>query len=488
MTADLPFYDVLSPSQPYYDGLFAIADTQRAGSIGGTEAVRFFQTSGLPVEALKTVWTVADQPASNQLDKRKFAVAVRLIQLLQNNAKGEGASLAAPDGVVLKPVHFEGISGVRVAMPPPDAAVAPAPAAPQPPPQQQQQYQQPPPPQQQQYQQQQQQYQPQQAPMTPPRPPVHPPAAGGSVVGGGAGPMMMTSTALTTQDPFVMTPAERQRYESLFPQYATKDGYVYGAQAVELFSKSGVPQPQLAAIWNMVDIGPVDNRLDPLEFAMAMHMIVCVSKKNLPLPPTLPYSLKLLKEQQQQQQPPAMVVPQQGHQPTFSQPGSPVSAARAAPTPPPTMTMSQQQQQQPRYGNYQQPPPGQGTMTMGVPRVQTPYHQQQQQQQQAGANSIPSPGPQMSGIPEPAPSSAFSSLPSPPPLSQPAGGLSISDAFEGLGGGLGGMASPSYVAPVSSFGGYGGDASVSSAQDEMFHIPDPAPVMSVQAPAPASSP
>lgn len=93
----------------------------------------------------------------------------------------------------------------------------------------------------------------------------------------------------------------------------------------------------------------------------------------------------------------------------------------------------------------------------------------------------------MSGIPEPAPSSAFSSLPSPPPLSQQAGGgLSISDAFEGLSAG-GGLSSPSYAAPVPSFGGYAGDASVSSAQDELYHIPDPAPVTTAPAPAPAQA-
>ena len=106
------------------------------------------------------------------------------------------------------------------------------------------------------------------------------------------------SVALTTQDPYGLTPQEQSRYEDLFPNYEVKkDGYVYGKEAVELFSKSGVPQDQLRDIWNLVDT-PVDNRLDKLEFAMAMHLIVCVSKKNLPLPTSLPISLKSLKSQQ----------------------------------------------------------------------------------------------------------------------------------------------------------------------------------------------
>jgi hypothetical protein len=95
-----------------------------------------------------------------------------------------------------------------------------------------------------------------------------------------------------------MTPQDRGRYETLFPQYAKPDGFVYGQEAVALFMKSGVNQTVLREIWNMVDT-PVDNRLDPLEFAMAMHLIVCISKKNLPLPKgTLPHSLKVLKSQQ----------------------------------------------------------------------------------------------------------------------------------------------------------------------------------------------
>jgi hypothetical protein len=305
------------------------------------------------------------------------------------------------------------------------------------------------------------------------------------------------STALATQDPFVLTPAERSRYETLFPQYA-KDGFVYGPQAVELFSKSGVPQSQLAAIWSMVDTNPVDNRLDALEFAMAMHLIVCVSKKNLPLPPALPHSLKVLKDQQHQQ-PPSVVVPQHQqhlHQPALSQPGSPVSAARTAPTPPP-LPMTQQAQ----YG-YQQPTP---PPAMGG-RIPSPMPASQQyvyQQPPPPAASISSPQPIQHTMaappqPEPAATSAFSSLPSPPPLAQ-TGGMSISDAFEGLDGGAT-LGMSGGVPPATSFGGYGGgfggDASVSSAQDELRHhhheaatvAPEPAPALRSAAPAFAEPP
>jgi hypothetical protein len=94
-----------------------------------------------------------------------------------------------------------------------------------------------------------------------------------------------------------MTPQEQARYEGIFPNYATPEGFVGGKEAVELFSKSGVDTAALGKIWNMVDT-PVDNKLDKLEFAMAMHLIVCISKKSLPLPVVLPISMKSLKSQQ----------------------------------------------------------------------------------------------------------------------------------------------------------------------------------------------
>ena len=276
--------------------MFKITDVQGRGNIGGAEAVKFFGRSKLPIETLKNIWTVADQPSTSSLDLKKFAVAVRLIQLTQNGQKGKGATLETPSGVVLKPVFFEGVSGVTVQMPPaprqggmpPPHPTPQQPNRPMPPPQQQAYRAQTPPgsvvgsqpssparsprqgmqiPPQQQY---------QQTPSTP-------------------------SRALVGMDPYTLTPQERQRYEGIFPSYAKieADGskFVYGSEAVPLFMKSGVDPTSLREIWNMVDRNPVDNRLDELEFAMAMHLIVCVSKKNLPMPPggTLPNSLLALK-------------------------------------------------------------------------------------------------------------------------------------------------------------------------------------------------
>jgi hypothetical protein len=109
-------------------------------------------------------------------------------------------------------------------------------------------------------------------------------------------PAPAQTTALAAQDPYIMYPNEQSRYEALFSQYEVKhDGYVYGKEAVALFSKSGLEKDQLRDVWNLVD-EPVDNRLSTLEFAIAMHMIVCISKKKLPVPHRLPPSLQALKD------------------------------------------------------------------------------------------------------------------------------------------------------------------------------------------------
>jgi hypothetical protein len=308
------------------------------------------------VEVLKNIWTVADQPSTSSLDLKKFAIAVRLIQLTQNGQKGQGPTLAVPEGVALRPVFFEGVSGVSVPLP---NAAGPGP---------EQQQQQPPPPtptqqqrppvQQQQMQQQMQMQQPPASPMSQ-RQPVSMPGTPATTA---------TTRAMVAQDPYTMSPQERSRYEDLFPLYAKPDGFIYGTEAVALFTKSGVDPMVLREIWNMVD-RPVDNRLDKLEFAMAMHLIVCISKKNLPAPKgSLPNSLKALKA--------ASTAPATAPSP------APPEVARSAPAEIPS-------------------PPG----PQGMP-------------------------PQSMGRPPPPVATSFDQGGPPPVVST--GGMSISDAFEGL--------------------------------------------------------
>jgi len=300
--------------QQYYEGLFLTADIARGGNIGGAEAVGFFSRSKLQVATLKSIWTLADQPVTNSLDRKKFATAIRLIQLSQNGLKAQGANLGGPPG--MRPAMFEGVSGVTLQLPSPESSVVPSPPGALTPQTSQTMV----PPQAHYPQQPQQSLAPQhgvapgqESQSTTPSVTSAPPSPASRA---GVLPMPPSmSTAITTQDPYTISPQEQSRYGDLFPNYA-KDGYIYGKEAVELFTRSGVPQDDLKKIWNMVDL-PVDNRLDKLEFALAMHLIVCISKKGLPLPPSLPVSLKNLKYQQ--------------HNPTESQVMPPSIIESAAP-------------------------------------------------------------------------------------------------------------------------------------------------------------
>ena len=211
-----------------------------------------------------------------------------------------------------------------------------------------------------------------------------------------------------------MFPQEQSRFDMLFPQYEVqKDGYVYGAEAVALFSKSGADKGDLRKIWQLAD-DPVDNRLSKLEFAIAMHLIVCVTKKGLPCPASLPPSLRALKDNE------------------ASGVGADIAAAGGGPPPLTPQPHGQPMQQQ------QQPPamfPG------SVPATPKPDSiQQQPAQPVSGLSSMPSPShaiqqhPHMSmGTAPPQPQVGDSAgMAGPPPLGHAVGGTSISDAFSGL--------------------------------------------------------
>lgn len=278
-----PSYTPLVHELNYYNGLFQVADISQSGEVNGRDSVAFLSKSKLPVDLLKNIWNMVDQnPKTNTLNPSKFFTAVRLIQLYQNGQKPNGPTLQCADGnPVMRPPFFEGVTGVMVQ---PFAIVSPSMAgntstdaaatnfnAP---------------------------------PMSSnammntntPSSFSSPPRDSATTAVPQTQPNSTTVTTALTQDPYMMLPGEQVRYESLFPQYE-KDGFVHGSEAVALFTKSGLGKEILRDLWNMVD-DPVDNQLSKLEFAIAMHLIVCISKKNLPVPPSLPLSLKLLKERE----------------------------------------------------------------------------------------------------------------------------------------------------------------------------------------------
>jgi hypothetical protein len=90
---------------------------------------------------------------------------------------------------------------------------------------------------------------------------------------------------------YAVSAADQAKYDSIFATTdGDGDGFVSGAEAVALFSKSGLDKATLKAIWTLADADR-DARLDHGEFSVAMHLVVSVSKRGLPLPPALPTEL-----------------------------------------------------------------------------------------------------------------------------------------------------------------------------------------------------
>jgi hypothetical protein len=194
-----------APSQAYFDRLFALADVTGAGKISGSSAVSFLTKSQIPLPALKAIWSLSDTSGSHALDRPQFYVALRFIQILQAVMAQTGS-----------------LQSVRITQ---DLLKAHS------------------------------------------QKELRPPTFDGVDIGTSTGPSVgsevasSTPAAVTSSDQYAMTPSERERYDTLFPAYSTNnDGFIYGSEAVALFSKSGLDRQALRQIWNLSD-EPVDNRL-----------------------------------------------------------------------------------------------------------------------------------------------------------------------------------------------------------------------------------
>lgn len=74
----------------------ASAGTQTAGLVSGKVAVTFFQTSGLPVATLRSIWTLCDTvPPKGKLSESEFFTALSLIALAQAGKQATLAVLAS---------------------------------------------------------------------------------------------------------------------------------------------------------------------------------------------------------------------------------------------------------------------------------------------------------------------------------------------------------------------------------------------------------
>ncbi|KAL7692191.1 putative EH domain, EF-hand domain pair protein [Plasmopara halstedii] len=226
------------PSSPqekqYYDLLFTHVDNQHRNAISGQQAVAFFARSHLDSSTLREIWSIADAHQRSELSRNEFYVAMRLISMIQ---RGEQVSVQRFSQFAAMSYPLAMMDG----MPPPSSI----------------------------------QQQPIQSQESHPIEPL-------------CGSMQQQPTPT---GPYALSADEKSKYDNIFQQYDTdRDGFIMGSEAVTLFQMSGLDRIVLRNIWSMADITQ-DSKLSAQEFYVAMHLIVCVSKRGLPMPATLPREL-----------------------------------------------------------------------------------------------------------------------------------------------------------------------------------------------------
>uniref|UniRef100_M4B9Y8 Calmodulin n=1 Tax=Hyaloperonospora arabidopsidis (strain Emoy2) TaxID=559515 RepID=M4B9Y8_HYAAE len=255
-TQQVPLLHTWVPPSPQeqqlYDCLFAQVDDQRRNVIGGQQAVAFFSRSHLDKTVLREIWNVADGRRQSALSRHEFYVAMRLISMAQH---GEQVSVQSFYCFAMQTYPLPMIEGVSLPQGVQNVQNV-----------------------------QQQQQLPTQVQVQAQAHVQHSPRK----LEPKGHPQQLSSNG----DAFAPTADEMSKYQLVFQKYDTDhDGFLNGAEAVALFQLSGLNRNVLRDIWTMADVTR-DSKLNTEEFYVAMHLIVCVTKRGLQMPPTLPPELE----------------------------------------------------------------------------------------------------------------------------------------------------------------------------------------------------
>ena len=235
-----------SVEHAYFDSLWQTALIGADGGssldseLSGKAAVQFFQRSNIDTAYLKMVWSFSTPTAT--MSKPQFYTALRYISMIQNGdipiskerlLSGMQLNIGLP--------RFSGI----------DAPVTPVALA---------------------------------------------------TTGAGA-PSSNTFTAAASPTPatasannaaaYAITAIDHGKYHDLFVSYdSDRDGYLTAEESMAVFRKSGLQADLLLQVFQLADCDK-DSRLTSKEFAIAFHLILCNTKKGLPVPTNgLPPMLK----------------------------------------------------------------------------------------------------------------------------------------------------------------------------------------------------
>ena len=121
----------------------------------------------------------------------------------------------------------------------------------------------------------------------------------------------MSTQSTGAMDNWLINPQEKAQFDSQFARLDTANsGQISGDQAVDYFSKSRLPEDDLATIWDLSDITST-GQLNRDEFAVAMYLIRQQLTKRGPLPTSLPPALVPPSLRRQTPAPPAPPARQQ---------------------------------------------------------------------------------------------------------------------------------------------------------------------------------
>ncbi|KAI8957931.1 hypothetical protein F5Y11DRAFT_337850 [Daldinia sp. FL1419] len=246
-----------------YAGLFERQNLQNGGILPGDQAKNIFEKSGLPNEVLGRIWQLADTEQRGALVQTEFVIAMHLLTSMKSGAL-RGLPNILPAALYEAATRRGSMSGRS-----PTAAVPPVPAIPR--------------------------QLSGQAQLRTTSPLGRPPL----------GPQLTGVVPQTTGSDWVITPADKARFDQLYADLdKTNKGFITGEEAVPFLSQSSLPEDALAQIWDLADINS-EGRLTRDTFAVAMHLIRQQrSRRDMPLPTTLPPNLIPPSLRNQQPRPP----------------------------------------------------------------------------------------------------------------------------------------------------------------------------------------
>eukprot|EP00467_Chlorarachnion_reptans_P025459 CAMPEP_0114513140 /NCGR_PEP_ID=MMETSP0109-20121206/15390_1 /TAXON_ID=29199 /ORGANISM="Chlorarachnion reptans, Strain CCCM449" /LENGTH=663 /DNA_ID=CAMNT_0001692951 /DNA_START=98 /DNA_END=2085 /DNA_ORIENTATION=- len=272
-----------------YEYIFSMADFRKTGKVDGGVVKKMFGMTvpQVPFQQLGLIWELANESRlPGALNKPDFYRALRYISLAQAGREISKQSLSQSNSNRPKLPGIQGFNNNQIIAHYGKKPAQPAPiqqpqanayaGAPGRHPQAQQVMQSPP--------QAQQQHQPAQPAQPAQAQPAQPQQQG-----------QAAAAPASAEDAFwKISEPQRKIYGGYFKQAdVDKDQFVSGREAMAFFKMSGLPAQVLSRVWALSDVDG-DGRLDPTEFAIAVHLVFAV-KKGASLPPALPRVLLRLK-------------------------------------------------------------------------------------------------------------------------------------------------------------------------------------------------